>query len=897
MRVANRKIIRRIGMKSMGAARLRNIVAAFAIALTTILFTSLFTIAMSVGYAWEQSNFRQVGGYAHGSFKYLTREQSVELKDDPLIKEYGLRRFVGMPAKEPFQKAHVEVSWCDANEAKWMFLEPKEGRFPKEGTNEAATDTRVLSLLGVEPEIGREFTMSFEVDGKETTETFTLCGWWEFDEAIVASHVLIPESRAEQILKETDCKGTDGMTGSYSLDIMLDGASHIEADIKAILENHGYQDESSTSENYIPTGVNWGYIGTQVSKSADAGTAAAIGGMLLLIVFTGYLIIYNIFHISVSNDIRFYGLLKTVGTTGKQIRRIILIQALALSGLGIPFGLALGYGVGRILTPVVLAQMDGLPYKALSASPVIFIGAAAFSLVTVLISCRRPGKMAAGVSPVEAVRYTEPDGRGRKRRKPKSAARRVPLSHSIKSGASLSRMAMANLGRNRSRTALTLLSLALAVVLFDMTILFVSGFDMEKYVNKNIQTDFIVADAGYFQTTGNGFSKGDALPEEAVSQLKGAGEISEGGRIYGKTSWVEEFITEDAYREHYRRWFSDEEINGALENADRNEAGLILDRVQLYGMEPFILDQLSVFEGDISGVYEEGSNEIIAVYYEDDYGNPKMESNWSGLGDTVTLRYVEEYEYIDSNTGAILDPETMDEGQDFTVRAVKYADREYKVAALAVIPNSLSYRYHGADEFIMNAQTFIRDTGTEDVLLYAYNTTEGGNAVMEQFLENYTEKEMADLDYESRKTVIEEFKGFRNMFLMLGGALSFIVGMVGILNFINAVLTGILARKREFAVLQSIGMTGKQLRRMLIWEGLYYAVGAAGISLIFCMTAVHFLGNGMEEMFWFFSYHFTVWPVFGVLPFFAALGALVPLVTCRIVEKRSIVERLREAES
>ena len=58
---------------------------------------------------------------------------------------------------------------------------------------------RVLSLLGVEPVIGNEFTMTFLVDGEETTETFTLCGYWDYDEIIVANHVLIPESRTQEI--------------------------------------------------------------------------------------------------------------------------------------------------------------------------------------------------------------------------------------------------------------------------------------------------------------------------------------------------------------------------------------------------------------------------------------------------------------------------------------------------------------------------------------------------------------------------------------------------------------------------------------------------------------------------------------------------------------------------
>ena len=54
----------------------------------------------------------------------------------------------------------------------------------------------------MEPEIGARFTISFDVDGHTTTQTFTLCGWWEYDEAIVANHILIPESRADAILDE-----------------------------------------------------------------------------------------------------------------------------------------------------------------------------------------------------------------------------------------------------------------------------------------------------------------------------------------------------------------------------------------------------------------------------------------------------------------------------------------------------------------------------------------------------------------------------------------------------------------------------------------------------------------------------------------------------------------------
>ena len=887
MKVSNGKTIRRLGWRSMRAARTRNLVAIAAIALTTVLFTSLFTIAMSINDGFQQSNFRQVGGWSHGGFKYLTEEQFHELRDDPLIDEWGLRRFLGMPREVPFNKSHVEVGYSDANEAHWMYCDPVEGRLPQEGTDEAATDTHVLELLGVAPEIGAKFTVTFDVDGHPTTQTFTLCGWWEYDEAIVANHILIPESRVDAILDEVGvdpAASADGMTGSWNLDVMLKGGSrHIEQDLNQILADHGYQSEAA-GDDYINTGVNWGYTGAQLSDSMDPLTMIAIGAVLALIIFTGYLIIYNVFQISVTNDIRFYGLLKTIGTTPRQLRRIIRQQALTLSLAGIPLGLVIGWLVGGRLTPVIVAQLDGVVSVA-SANPLIFVGAAGFSLVTVLLSCRKPGRMAGRVSPIEAVRYTEG---GNLKRKTKRNVK----------GVSLFSMAWANLGRSRGKSAITVISLSLAVVLLTITATITRGFDMDKYVSNFTASDFIVADAGQFQTGGEGFNTDMGIPQSVIDDIDAQGGITGGGLVYGETSAVQEFVTEDYYRSVWSRWNDPETLDLMVASQDRTEDGLLADRAQLYGMEQFPLDHLTVLDGDLSKLSEPGGRYVAAVYSDDDYGNPEMDSHWARLGDTVTLRYVEEFEYYNPNTGEVYGPlENVPAGANYVSRAVKYRDVEYEVAALVVVPSALSYRYYGADEFIMNDQTFIQDTGTDSVMYYAFDTTDEANAGMETFLQDYTENVNPQFDYESKATYAAEFEGMRAMFLMLGGALSFIVGLVGVLNFFNAILTGITVRKREFAVLQSIGMTGKQLKTMLVYEGLLYALGAVVISLVLAVVLSPLAFRAVGNLFWFFTYRFTISPILIVAPIFALLGILVPLAVYRSVAKSTIVERLREAEA
>ena len=131
------------------------------------------------------------------------------------------------------------------------------------------------------------------------------------------------------------------------------------------------------------------------------------------------------------------------------------------------------------------------------------------------------------------------------------------------------------------------------------------------------------------------------------------------------------------------------------------------------------------------------------------------------------------------------------------------------------------------------------------------------------------------------------------MFLIVGTGLSFIIGLIGILNFFNAILTSISVRRREFAMLQSIGMTGKQLKRMLICEGLLYGIFAAACSAVLCAALGYLIQAAVSGVFWFFTYRFTLLPVIAVIPVFAAFGILLPLFCYRSVAKQTIVERLR----
>lgn len=885
MNVPNKSCMWRLSVRALSSNRTRNLVAVLAIALTAMLFTSLFTIALSINEGIQQNTFRQAGGYAHGTFKYLTKEQFDSLREDPLIRESGLRRFLGMPAEPPFNKAHIELGYSDENNAHWSYCDPVQGRLPQEGTNEAATDTRVLELLGIEPKIGAQFSMTFDVDGHSTTQTFTLCGWWEYDEATTASHVLLPESRVDAVLSEVGVipPGEDGMTGTWNMDVMLrNGARSIETDLSQILKNHGYQvKENGAADNAVSIGVNWGYTGAQLSDKLDPSTVLLIVCVLALILFTGYLIIYNVFQISVSSDIRFYGLLKTIGTTSRQLRRVVHLQAIMLSLAGIPLGLVLGWFLGGVLTPVIVQQLNAVT-SVVSVSPAGFALSALFALMTVLISCRRPSRLAGKVSPIEAIRYTQAKVVQRKHKR-------------TKKGVSLFSMAWANLGRSRSKTVITILSLSLSVVLLTATVTFTGSFDMEKYVSNFTASDFIVADARQFQTGSEVFNTDMGVTQDVIDAVNAQGGIENSGRVYGKVSAAQEFITEEYYRSLWSRWYTPEQLDSTVQFLERNEAGMVADGVQLYGMEPFALDHLKVLEGDLTKLYDSNENVIAAVYSEDEYGSPDWQSHWAQLGDTVTIRYVDEFEYYNPDSGEVYGAlENVPENAAYRSRAVKYRDVEYTVAALVSVPNALSYRYYGLDEFVLGANTFIQDSNTDCVMYYAFDTTQTSNADMEAFLQDYTEKQNVQFDYESKAVYAAEFESVRSMFWLLGSAMSFIVGLVGVLNFFNAIVTGITARRRELAMLQSIGMTARQLKGMLMIEGLLYTLGAALAAMALVVITAPWVGSTLNQLVWFFTYRFTLWPFAVILPVFAVLGAVIPVLSGRAAERYSVVERLRQ---
>ena len=881
MKVQNRKCIRQLSLKTLYANRRRNLIAIFAIALTTLLFTSLFTIILSLNASYETYQFRQVGGYAHGTFKDVSPEQAERIAAHPKVKAAGARKVIGISADGVFAKVPAEISYMDANCTKWSYATPTTGRMP-ESSKEVAMDTAALQLLGVTPELGAEVTISYSITDKDqtaftVTDTFTLVGYWDYDDLMPVHYINISKDYANAI--ETQAIETGLNPFRTDLNVMLTSSANIQAQMEQIDTDLGYTWDSYTDPNSVRIGVNWGYTSSQLESQLDPTLIIAVAAFLLLIIFTGYLIIYNIFQISVTGDIRFYGLLKTIGTTPRQLKRIIRGQALLLCIIGIPIGLLLGYGIGAVLVPIVLkTTLLGTGASTLSASPVIFLGSALFALLTVLLSCAKPGKMAAKVSPVEAVKYTD-----------------VVLSkkkHRSTRGAKLHQMAFANLGRNKKKTVLVVVSLALSVTLFNALCAFVGGFSMEKYVSSMTCADFIVSTPDYFR-----YNPADEfITPEQIEEIATNTKASLSGTGYAVRKPAYLWMTEDALRQDYARYESAEQLDSHMSRME-HRGNMVMGDTRIEALDHSLFDKLQVFDGDISPMLEPNNNAIAIAVSLDDYGNLPNPEYYPKVGDTITATYADDVKYIDSRTGELCTEDTPKEYLQEKLYGAR--DVAYTVCALVELPYSMSYRYGGIGyETVLSVDTAQRDSGGAAIpMLYLFDTAdEADEAEAEQYLSALTADAFSPLMYESKATARAAFTQFRQMFLLVGGMLCAIIGLVGLLNFFNAMMTGILSRRREFAMLQAVGMTKKQLKRMLIDEGLFYAMASVAVAFVLSLAFGPLLGNMLGSMFWFFEYQFTILPVLATIPLFLLLGWLIPCMMYNDTAKCSIVEQLRDTQ-
>lgn len=453
----------------------RNRIAVLAVLLTCLLFTSLFAGTASMFFSRIQGEKYQYQTYSCATASFTDRQQAdlaaQVIEDCPFIEKWGQGVSVSQAA-DPWIHSRLEVMYGDEALAENYGSLPTKGRMP-EKPGEIALGTQALWELGISPGLSARVTLT--LSGQE--ETFFVCGYWKGREEDLVQRGWICREDAMRLLS---LEGREG-----ALEEERQNGGNTESVRPAEAEAGEVKPENAGKEAVISMAVWYdlpllSLYRTELlnERLASAGLPQAFvvsyaydqifgeGGIslpalaliTLLIMLSGYLIIYNIFDISARKDLYIYGLLKNVGTTGRQLRQIMRRQVLLLCLMGLPGGLLLGYGVGIWMVPFLTAQLDvnsQVPRVVEGAVFPVLLFSALFTMVTVYLSSRSSYRRAEKMWPAEAMKRWE-DGRLR----------------SFKTG------------------LLVVCSVALGLITVNCAVIMALGYDLEEYRSIYLASDF-----------------------------------------------------------------------------------------------------------------------------------------------------------------------------------------------------------------------------------------------------------------------------------------------------------------------------------------------------------------------------------------------------------------------
>ena len=567
----------------------------------------------------------------------------------------------------------------------------------------------------------------------------------------------------------------------------------------------------------------------------------------LFIVLSGYLLIYNVLYIAVNKDITFYGMLKTIGTSPKQIKKIVKGQALKLSLIGISLGLLLGAIVSFLIVPLAMgtlfagAEASAMP-RDVSFNPIIFIGAGIFSLVTVMISCKKPAKIAGNISPIEALRYSGSTPKNQKKNR------------STTKGSKLYKMAWYNVFREKKRAIIVFLSLFMGIITFLSVNTFLNSISVENYIDRYVKNDFVI------QSVEGNDDKIDSDFINKIKDMKGVNNIS-----LSKSSNLQLDMSKDvllpALENIYERFGNTKEDLNEYLNAVSEDPSLL--QVSVIGIDDNLIERLN----------EELEDKIDVEAFKK--GNVAIADSWY---------YPENYKSIKG---------------DVTIRNFK--DNKSKTFNMNVVGDTSELLPPGLDAPLGIPTIYISNSVLEkldnDAINYILNIN------VDKKYESKINKDLKALSkarglwFESKSEKTEEFNKSQMVMNILGGGIAVILILIGILNFINVMITGVNIRLKEFAIMESIGMTKKQIKMMLTYEGLYYALVTTGFILTLGIGIIYGIGELSKNIADYAAFVFPTTALVALIIVILAVCLITPAIVFKVSTKKSVTERLREIEN
>ena len=778
-------VIKKLAKRNLKTDKSRNILIIITIALAAclVMATTLYFFAS------QRASLNDAAGRYQAVIDEVDNDMVTKLADDDRV-QVGVSNLLGLVSYGDYK---LTVRSMDETLMKLAKYPDLEGTLP-ESINEIAVTKAFLNRAGLSKSVGDTVSLDLGDGEKE----YILCGILPVEDSNYSVYVSQPyiENKAG--------------APAYSAYVRLNGSdgwskSAIQAELSALCGELGIRPEKMQFSTYY----------FSLIEQRGSQYVAIIAFISLIVALVCTLVIYSLFYVSITRKTNEYGKLRTIGITGRQMKRIVFREGFSLAVIGIPIGILAGAAAGYILVPRGFHTLMVFAIAAITAL---------FMYLCVLAAVIKPARTAARVTPIEAVRYTA-DHNDVAFRQTKSLHRSL----------SAKNLAFLNFARNKKKTALTVLSLGVCGVLLMSSSAYFNSIDPLAMARRSFPYGEIRLELGDYGP--------QAHDSEQYVELQTSNPLTE------------DFI-------------------GSIRGIDGVEAvktyqGTVLDvRMPTGDREPIVSES-----------YTPDSRKMLEQYLVDGTADYQELLNNNGIIIENGPQWEETFGW-DVSVGDDLEIEAGGQTWKLKVMGIVDANIPYGGYDTLFIPLELLLEMVPVEnlnyQFIVDTDDSKWETVKDEIQKIIPATSRLYVSTLDEWVGAYRDKL---LNYRIPVYVFVMF-----------------IGVFGIINLLNTLITNILTRKRELGVLQAVGLSRKQLSEMLLTEGLFYTFGVLLLSVSFGTLMGHLLCTVFSAMSLFgkVSYHFPALEMFSFFLLMLAVQMLFSYLSIRQIKKRSLVEQIRE---
>lgn len=836
--------------------RRRSILTIVGIMLSVALISALGTMGQALKDNMIQSTKYEEGSY-HFTYSKPTPELYETLKKNVRVDQLGYYR---LETTTELQDAFtVTLAAVDADGFKLIPAHLQEGRLPN-AKDELIVEQWFLDRLPGKPKLNG-LTELKDSEGKP--HSYTIVG-------------LLKNQKKSQF-----SGASLALTFASADSLVLDSTSQLFLTLKPGVDitkqMASFRKLSSDEANFRTNDRLLAITG----ESGDAGLNKVIliifGVLIGLVVLSTAAVIYNAFHIAVLERIRQFGLLRTLGASPRQVRSIVFREATVLAAIGVPLGLLTGWvGLWLALTLMMQGGIEILQMEdfKLTFHWWIMGGSLLIGFLAVYMAAWLPARKASSVSPVDAVR-----GAGSIVRESYRRSRYPSLLQLL---GIEGQMASKNIRRNRSKFRITTFSIIISIMLFIVFHSFTQqALNITTTTNENDRVAFEINHSNVSQNNDATSIAQDFISDSTMKEL---GEMP---GVYGVYDRYENLPTRalvpdkklnPVYMEKTNSEFEKLERHGIANNTMYTEL-IMYDEARLNESKKYIRD------GSVDSAKLAATDGVVLVqtvkpYMKSDKKREVIDLTQYKVGDKLTLRVgytegSEEERFQEVTIAGILTQSPFDEAyRDSTIRII--VTKETYAKLWEKLPEQEKAQSYGVAR---NGLAIALEDGADpepikQKLEELARTMPGVRLI-----------DIADLQKETRQFNLQ-MQIFVYSFLA-------IIGSIGSLNIINTVQTNLLLRRKEMGLLQAVGMTMGQIRKMASLEAIWFGVIGSFWGIVLGVGISYFLFVQLSNI---QGMPFT-FPL-GVSLIAAGLALIVGLISVlgplRRMEKANLLEQLRE---